>query len=46
MSEFEASAAKFKGLLKSSLIHPTGSKLHLYGLSLVVKKPSSDQEQD
>jgi hypothetical protein len=43
----EASAAKFKGLLEEFYADsPDRLKAALYGLSLVVKKPSSDQEQD
>ncbi len=43
----EASAAKFKGLLEEFYSDsPERLKNALYGLSLVVKKPSSDQEQD
>ena len=43
----EASAAKFKGLLEEFYADsPDRLKNALYGLSLVVKKPSSDQEQD
>jgi hypothetical protein len=43
----EASAAKFKGLLEEFYTDsPDRLKNALYGLALVVKKPSSDQEQD
>ncbi len=43
----EASAAKFKGMLEEFYADsPERLKNALYGLSLVVKKPSSDQEQD
>ena len=43
----EASAAKFKGLLEEFYSDsPDRFKNALYGLSLVVKKPGSDQEQD
>ena len=43
----EASAAKFKGLLEEFYSDsPDRLKNALYGLSLVVKKPSSDLEQD
>ena len=43
----EASAAKFKGLLEEFYSDsPDRLKNALYGLSLVVKKPSSDMEQD
>jgi hypothetical protein len=43
----EASAAKFKGMLEEFYADsPDRLKNALYGLSLVVKKPSSDQEQD
>ena len=43
----EASAAKFKGLLEEFYLDsPDRLKNALYGLSLVVKKPSSDLEQD
>jgi hypothetical protein len=43
----EASAAKFKGLLEEFYADsPDRLKNALYGLALVVKKPSSDQEQD
>ena len=43
----EASAAKFKGMLEEFYSDsPERLKNALYGLSLVVKKPSSDQEQD
>ena len=43
----EGSAAKFKGLLEEFYSDsPDRLKNALYGLSLVVKKPSSDLEQD
>ena len=43
----EGSAAKFKGLLEEFYADsPDRLKNALYGLSLVVKKPSSDLEQD
>ncbi len=43
----EASATKFKGLLEEFYADsPERLKNALYGLSLVVKKPSSDLEQD
>ncbi len=43
----DASAAKFKGLLEEFYSDsPDRLKAAVYGLSLVVKKPSSDQEQD
>jgi hypothetical protein len=43
----EASANKFKGMLEEFYSDsPDRLKAALYGLSLVVKKPSSDQEQD
>ena len=43
----EGSATKFKGLLEEFYSDsPDRLKNALYGLSLVVKKPSSDQEQD
>ena len=43
----EASAAKFKGMLEEFYADsPDRLKNALYGLSLVVKKPSSDLEQD
>ena len=43
----EASAAKFKGMLEEFYSDsPERLKNALYGLSLVVKKPSSDLEQD
>ena len=43
----EASATKFKGMLEDFYSDsPDRLKASLYGLSLVVKKPSSDQEQD
>ncbi len=43
----EASAAKFKGLLEEFYADsPDRLKNALYGLTLIVKKPSSDQEQD
>ena len=43
----EASATKFKGLLEEFYSDsPDRLKNALYGLSLVVKKPSSDLEQD
>ncbi len=43
----EASAAKFKALLEEFYADsPERLKNALYGLSLVVKKPSSDLEQD
>ncbi|MGI4829820.1 MAG: hypothetical protein ACRYFU_16740, partial [Janthinobacterium lividum] len=43
----EGSAAKFKGLLEEFYSDsPDRLKNALYGLSLVVKKPSSDMEQD
>ena len=43
----EASAAKFKGLLEEFYSDSPGRlKNALYGLGLVVKKPSSDQDQD
>ena len=43
----EASATKFKGLLEEFYADsPDRLKNALYGLSLVVKKPSSDLEQD
>ena len=43
----DASAAKFKGLLEEFYSDsPERLKNALYGLGLVVKKPSSDLEQD
>ncbi len=43
----EASAARFKGLLEEFYSDsPDRLKNALYGLTLVVKKPSSDAEQD
>jgi hypothetical protein len=43
----EASATKFKGMLEEFYSDsPERLKNALYGLTLVVKKPSSDQEQD
>ena len=43
----DASASKFKALLEEFYADsPDRLKNALYGLSLVVKKPSSDQEQD
>ena len=43
----EGSAAKFKGLLEEFYADsPERLKNALYGLTLIVKKPSSDQEQD
>ena len=43
----EASAAKFRGLLEEFYSDsPDRLKNALYGLGLVVKKPSSDLEQD
>jgi hypothetical protein len=43
----EASAGKFKALLEEFYgDSPERLKAAVYGLSLVVKKPSSDQEQD
>ena len=43
----EGSAAKFTGLLEEFYSDsPDRLKNALYGLSLIVKKPSSDQEQD
>ena len=43
----EASAAKFKGLLEEFYADsPDRLKNALYGLTLIVKKPSSDLEQD
>ena len=43
----DASAAKFKGLLEEFYADsPERLKASLFGLSLIVKKPSSDQEQN
>lgn len=43
----DTSAAKFKGMLEEFYSDsPDRLKNALYGLSLIVKKPSSDQEQD
>ncbi len=43
----EGSAGKFKALLEEFYSDsPDRLKAALYGLSLVVKKPRSDQEQD
>ena len=43
----DASAAKFKGLLEEFYADsPERLKAAVYGLSLVVKKPISDHEQD
>ena len=43
----DASAAKFKGLLEEFYADsPDRLKNALYGLGLVVKKPSNDQDQD
>jgi hypothetical protein len=43
----EASATKFKGMLEEFYSDsPERFKAAMYGLSLVVKKPNSDQEQD
>ena len=43
----EASAAKFKGLLEEFYADaPERLKAAMYGLTLAVKKPANDQEQD
>lgn len=43
----DASAAKFKGLLEEFYADsPERLKASLFGLTLTVKKPGSDQEQD
>ena len=43
----EASAAKFKGLLEEFYADsPERLKAAQFGLSLIVKKPASDAEQD
>ena len=43
----EGSAAKFKALLEEFYFDsPDRLKASLYGLTLTVKKPGSDQEQD
>jgi len=43
----EGSAAKFKALLEEFYLDsPERLKAAVYGLSLIVKKPGSDQEQD